>query len=382
MTRTFYAADFNDRWFEPMPKDERTSWKHHLIRQNDFHRVIVDEVTAHDLVSLHSEEIVEWARACAASIEIEQTEDIAEQYAKFTHYLREHPCKEMTWNVFLNVLGCEYTTENLVQVCGREVPFDDKTGIYAAMVGDAYYIRSRGWWNHFWRVTMLTTEKVPTRIIQAIDRESAATGEQQDDRFKVYEFGLPESSRDTVTIELQNDCKKETLADLARAYHNEYPSAEIISDMLKNRIADFAVTTHMRAKGSNGFIGSDIVAFYNAPSPALFAELGALNSRFARSDLVRLFYRDRFEQTCGRNRGFRGQQGRDHRAIFPPRLHNWLTPALSVASYVGVQAKPRMHVNHESVGSTRNNDVEHTLLASAPAALLRNACSEPSNGLQ
>ena len=105
MTRIFYAADFDDRWFEPMTKDERTSWKRHLIRQNDFHRVIVDEVTAHDLVSIHPEEIVEWARACAAAIEIEQTEDIAEQYAKFAHYLREHPCKEMTWNLFLDVLG-------------------------------------------------------------------------------------------------------------------------------------------------------------------------------------------------------------------------------------------------------------------------------------
>jgi hypothetical protein len=131
----------------------------------------------------------------------------------------------------------------------------------------------------------------------------------------------------------------------------------VSGDAFAARISDFAVTTHMRAKGSNSYIGSDIVAFYNAPSPALFAELGALNSRFGRSDLVRLFYLDRFEQTCGRNRGFRGQQGRDHRAIFPPRLHNWLAPALSAASYVGVQAKPSVVVNHESVVSTRNNDV-------------------------
>ena len=80
-----------------------------------------------------------------------------------------------------------------------------------------------------------------------------------------------------MTVELQLDCKKTTLADLARAYHNEYPSAEIIADMLKNRISDFAVTTHMRAKGSNSFIGSDIVAFYNAPSPALLPNSALFN---------------------------------------------------------------------------------------------------------
>src|SRR4029078_6173339 len=119
----------------------------------------------------------------------------------------------------------------------------------------------------------------------------------------------------------------------------EYPSADIIADMLKNRISEFAVTTHMQAKGSNSFIRCDIVAFYNAPSPALFAELGALNSRFGRSDLVRLFYLDRFEQTCGRNRGFRGQNGCEHIAVFPPRLNKWLAAALSSASYVGVHAK-------------------------------------------
>jgi hypothetical protein len=82
-----------------------------------------------------------------------------------------------------------------------------------------------------------------------------------------------------------------------------------ISDMVKERISDFSVITHMAAKGSNSFIRTDIVAFYNALSPPLFCELGALNARFGRGDLVRLFYVDRFEQTAGRNRGYRGQPG-------------------------------------------------------------------------
>ena len=91
--------------------------------------------------------------------------------------------------------------------------------------------------------------------------------------------------------------------------------------------------------GSNAYIGSDILAFYNALSPALFGELGALNTRFGRSDLVRLFYVDCFDQTCGRNRGYRGEQRREHIAVFPPRLNAWLAPAMSGASYVGVQTK-------------------------------------------
>lgn len=345
MTRLFYSPDFSEKWFEKMALQERDNWRNHLLGQNRIRRVIVDEVTAHDLVSVHPAEIVKWVQCCAVKINYKTTLDIAERYMNFKLHIANHPCKDMTWNLFLEVLQCGYTEHDVVEVTDREVPFDDQEGIYAKMVGQNYYIRSRGWWNHFWFVTMLTTEGVPTRIIEAIDTESASQGELQDDRFKVYDFDLPDSSRDTVTIELQRACKKETLLELVRAYHEEYPHAEIISDMVKNRISEFTVTTHMSAKGSNSYIGSDILGFYNAPSPALFGELGALNTRFRRWDLVRLFYIDRFDQTCGRNRGFRGEQGREHRAVFPPRLHHWLGPAMSIASYVGAKAKPSVTLN-------------------------------------
>lgn len=331
-----------------MSLQDRQDWRNRLLGQNRIHRVIVDEVTAHDLVSIHPAEIVEWVQGCAADIGFDSTFDISERFAKFQAYLYTHPCKNMTWNLFLEVLKCEYTDQHIVEVSDREVPFDDKDGIYAKMVGQGYCVRSLGWWNDFFRVTMLTTEAVPTRIIEAIDREAASQGEEQDDRFKVYDFDLPDSSRDTVTIELQLACKKETLAELVRAYHEQDPDTEIIADMVKSRISDFAITTHMSAKGSNAYLGSRIIAFYNALSPALFAELGALNTKFGRSDLVRLFYIDRFDQTCGRNRGFRGEQGREHKAVFPPRLYSWLAPAMSGASYVGVKANPNVKLTSQT----------------------------------
>lgn len=366
MTRIFYARDFSERWFEPMSKDERSAWKRDLLWENEFHRVIVDEVAAHDLVSIHKHDLVEWVHRCAVAIGFDQTEDIGERYANFARHLAEHPCKDMTWNTLLDVLACKYKPEHLVAVPDREVPFDDNAGIYAAMIGRRYYVQSRGWWNHFWRVAMLTTEGVPTRIIESIDGEAVQIGEKQVDRFQIYEFALPECSRDIVTIELQRACKKETLVELVRAYRVRYSEAEIISDMVKDRISEFQVVTHMRAKGSNAFIGSDIVAFYNAPSPGLFGELGALNSRFGRSDLIRLFYLDRFEQTCGRNRGFRGEQGRDHKAIFPPRLHNWLASALARASYVGVQAKASVVVNDDATRFAKRDEPEDQAVASVP----------------
>jgi hypothetical protein len=118
--------------------------------------------------------------------------------------------------------------------------------------------------------------------------------------------------------------------------------------MVKARIEEFAVKTHMSAKGSNAYIDSDIVAFYTNPSPVLFGELGALTARFSGSDLVRLFYSDQFDQTTGRNRGFRRQECRSHTAVFPPRLHSWLAPAIASASYVGVLVKPVVSLSGES----------------------------------
>jgi hypothetical protein len=345
MTRLFYSPEFDERWFEKMGLQERERWRNRLLGQNCIHRVIVDEVTAHDLVSIHPAANVEWVQGCAAYIHFDSIFNLAERYTKFRAYLSEHPWKDMTWNLFLEILKCKYTHEHIVGVSGQEVPFDDKEGVYVKMVGEKYYIRSRGWWNKFLWVTLLTTEAVPTRIIETIDKEAASQVEEQDDRFKVYDFALPDSARDIVTIELQRACKKETLAELVRAYYRQDPDTEIIADMVKNQISEFAVNTHMSAKGSNAYIDSNITGFYNALSPFLFGELGALNTRFGRWDLIRLFYIDRFDQTCGRNRGFRGGRGRDHKAVFPPRLYNWLAPAMSGASYVGVKTKPTVSVN-------------------------------------
>jgi len=62
MTRLFYASGFNEKWFETIGLNERASWRSNLMAQNRIHRVIVDEVTAHDLATIHPAEIVEWVR--------------------------------------------------------------------------------------------------------------------------------------------------------------------------------------------------------------------------------------------------------------------------------------------------------------------------------
>src|SRR4051794_18619705 len=56
----------------------------------------------------------------------QRDEPFAERYMKFKLYIANHPCKDMTWNLFLEVLQCEYTENDVVEVTDREVPFDDQ----------------------------------------------------------------------------------------------------------------------------------------------------------------------------------------------------------------------------------------------------------------
>src|SRR6516162_8260806 len=52
-TRLFYSPNFSEKWFEKMARDDRENWRKRLLGQNRIHRVIVDKVTAHDLVNVH-----------------------------------------------------------------------------------------------------------------------------------------------------------------------------------------------------------------------------------------------------------------------------------------------------------------------------------------
>src|SRR6516162_6105754 len=64
-----------------------------------------------------------------------------------------------------------------------------------------------------------------------------------------------------------------------RAYSDEFPGAVVVSDMLKERLDDVPVITHLSARGSNELERRDILAFYTAPSTELFAQFAALDAR-------------------------------------------------------------------------------------------------------
>ena len=94
--------------------------------------------------------------------------------------------------------------------------------------------------------------------------------------------------------------------------------------------------THIGAKGSNAFIGKDIIQTMVAMVPEQYAFYEALNAWTGRDDLVRLRHLDEFNQTAGRNLGFRAPATGPtpaHILLINRRLFESLVPLMGYARY-------------------------------------------------
>src|ERR1700745_2806273 len=61
MTRLFYAQSFDERWTQQMSLDAPRSSRTKLSFETTFARVVLDEVSPGDLVSIHRMADVQWA---------------------------------------------------------------------------------------------------------------------------------------------------------------------------------------------------------------------------------------------------------------------------------------------------------------------------------
>ena len=92
--------------------------------------------------------------------------------------------------------------------------------------------------------------------------------------------------------------------------------------------------THAVARGSNDLIGRNVLQTMTFMTPDEYERLQALNAWTGRSDLVSLRHIDEFNQTAGRNLGFRKQGGVKHVLLVNRRLFGLLLgPALEQSRY-------------------------------------------------
>jgi hypothetical protein len=338
MTRLFYARSFHERWFDQMTPEDRRAYRTKLRFETPFAHVVLDEVSPGDLVSVHRMADVQWAWKFERSVEQIPEADKLARYKAFKAYRASYPRPrddddwsfgKTDWTYVQEILHANYSDEDLVQITSERCPFDDFKGMYGDCIGRFYYVAPRMWWSGSSGITMLTTELVPAQIINALaGRCRSREDDVGPELYRVFRFDQPGLFADFVHVENHRDCKKQTLPRLAELYSEEFPGAVVVSDMLKDRMGDVPVITHLSARGSNELERRDILAFYTAPSTELFAQLAALDARLGTRNSIALWYVDRFNQTCGRNRGFRGQYRRQHIAVMAHRMYKWLAPYL------------------------------------------------------
>lgn len=354
MTRLFYAPGFDERWFESMDPSTRNKYRNELRYESTLAHVVFDEVSAADLLTSHAEPIVRWAKQFQRSIQHLSEHDKIGRYLEFKKFRSAHPmpsdeqCSgKSDWQTVQAILHARYDdNDDLVKVTADRLPFDADGGIYKERLGGAYFVRPRDWWFKVAPTTLLTTELVPAQIIEAFRHrsitcdqpgpdEAMLDDEGQVDLYRVFRFDRPGlfDEDGVVHVEEHKDAKRDTLPGLVKQYMATITDVVVISDMLGGRIDEKAgVTTHLSARGSNGLSERDIVAFYTAPSPSLFAQLAALDNRLGMRNSIALWYVDRFNQTCGRNRGFRAKHKRQHIAVMGHRMYRWLAPYLATWS--------------------------------------------------
>jgi hypothetical protein len=116
-------------------------------------------------------------------------------------------------------------------------------------------------------------------------------------------------------------------------YREKHPEDDLF--IVSNKVAVMENTmTHAGARGSNDLIGRNVLQTMTFMTPDEYERLQALNAWTGRSDLVSLRHIDEFNQTAGRNLGFRKRGDVKHILLVHRRLFGLLMgPAMAQSRY-------------------------------------------------
>lgn len=334
-TRSFYAPSFSMNQ-TVTDEGEKARIHHRCKAETEIELLIVDEVGFRNLLDIEAEEKAERALEAYCYISsngnVGNTSDIMEPIPRrtafrlFRKWAKENPAKasHLTFEEYERILrsGHNWYVDIIEIDAGTERPFDIDNKLYDQCDGVKYYLKPKEWWNSFPKMTFLTTELLPTILARRVIPD-----------LTVLDFTV-EVSKSTVDLKLDKRCRRERISDLEAEIRESNPDVVVIGNMMADAIS------HMASRGLNSLENRDIFAIYTWPSLPQFAELAAINTKFGLRDAIRLTYVDTYNQTSGRNRGFR-DQGRQHVAMMSSRLYRWLAPHLAgLGRYRLVRSNP------------------------------------------
>jgi hypothetical protein len=285
--------------------------------------LVHDEVSFESLVALHRAEAIDWVeRLKEADPKVWQgrRSNLASQFASYRRFANAIPFPvigaascPVSFNEAREIVGLGNVAWDEVETrwSGEygALADDQSEDIYAARMGRRWRVAPRVWWRGAAeRVVILTTEAVPTEVARRISED-----------WTVHELETPLLKRDWVDVYPQRGVTGGKLMNVVSDYRRSGDKAACT--VISNKVKALPGTiTHQSARGSNAFIGQDLAQTMTFLTPDEVERLEALNAWTGRGDLIRLRHWDQFNQSCGRNLGFRKHGDVRHDLLIGHRL--------------------------------------------------------------
>ena len=272
-------------------------------------------------------------------------------FVTFEEACRIADVAETEWDVCLSRPCGEYGP----RTNGRESIFDQAEDRH-------WCLRARNWAHlaaH--KSLILTTEAVP---IAVAERAGHCT---------ITILDTPILTKDKVEVVPLRSLKAATGANYVAERQAKPRSFDRDLYAVGNKLAHLDnAQSHIAAKGSNGLIGKDIIQTMTPMHPDQYAYFQALNAWTGRTDLARLRHIDEFNQSAGRNLGFRAPVSGpkpSHTVLINRRLFDNLVPLLSHARYEMVDASAQQ--SRKNARKRTKRDIERRLVATGRNQLER-----------
>ena len=291
--------------------------------------LIHDEVRDQDIVAAYPAWKTDWVAAMVKSNPAawnERSSAIRRQSA-FADFHREvPPLKAISYEEVQDIIG--FAGHEWDRVTTRDSgEYGNLKGAYANAIGKDWSIIERGWpVEAASRAIVLTTEAVPVHLACRSSHNWA-----------IFDLDTPLIKRDAVKTHLQRGVRGKNLAKMCWDWRQTDPDIAIVSNKV-DQLSD--TMTHAAARGSNSLIGRDILQTMTFVTPDEFEKLEAVNAWTGLDCLIRHRHIDEFNQTAGRNLGFRKRGDVRHHLLVNKALFELLAGAPKARARYEMQVVP------------------------------------------
>jgi len=313
-TRTWAARDFAEKFKQ---RKQNKNWRKKLRKPKISH-VIYDELKRIDLRTHASEEEITFVNKVLNQAGTKWSNRLL--HSLYLRNKKDAPGSIGGFDDLLSIVRVKYTAANLVKVNSsiEQLGFNNSNESPYVFNDKPVYVKETSWWDKklHYQLIILTTERSLFEILNSINEK--ANRQSGIKPFALYDLDsiipLPKGTLDT---ELKTDnriaCNGKKIKDFAKDFFRQNPKDwSLISngcmDEKTKKPIHHNIETHASARGKNIFIGRNVASTYTYPCPDYYAELLADGIYFNIKDAVKKGILDEFNQSVGRNLGFRHHQ--------------------------------------------------------------------------